>query len=77
METEEEKLARFADAVRWAKIPENRDSLPVELQTLLAIVEKKLDELKPKAEIRMTVNFGGKNLQLALTPIPLPYYIRR
>ncbi len=69
------KLSEYVNAVQWAlENPENQKSLSPELKVMLELIQAKLDALKP--EEKMQIVFTINNERLALTPQPLPYYIR-
>jgi hypothetical protein len=68
-------IQKYAHVVRWAlENPENQKSLSPELKVMLELIQAKLDALKPKEKMRIV--FAINNSQFALTPQPLPYYIR-
>jgi hypothetical protein len=81
MESKEERLARFVEAIKWAQVPENRETLPDDLKAFLDIIEERMAELKPVSGIgynatKMTVNLPEIR-EVTLTSSPLPYNIRR
>lgn len=76
METKDEKLSRFVKAIRWAQLPDNRESLEPELKELRELIERKMDELRPRQKLQVVVSFSAKNQPLTFTPTPLPYTTR-
>ena len=66
---------KYVHAVQWAlENPENQKSLSPELKVMLELIQAKLDALRPKE--KMQIVFTINNERFALTPQPLPYYIR-
>lgn len=71
---------KYIKALKWAQLPENRKSLPTELQALVDIVEGKLAAMRPKSSVIYTSVQSVKwpeNKEIALTLSPLGYYIHR
>lgn len=69
METKEEKLARFVEAIQWAMIPANKDGLPDDLKQLVELIGGKVAELKKledsqKQPVKFTYNLNGFTLTL-------------
>ncbi len=80
MSLSEADIERYIQAITWGRLPENRKSLPTELQALLDIIDCKLAAMRPKSNVIYTSAQSVKwpeNKEIALTLSPLGYYIHR